>query len=197
MVPPLPSDRRRIRRLLHPSDLSTRSEYAFAEAVRWAKADRAVLLLLYVVGPLAPIVGGEYVASPSLFSEINRALCDGAKESLRRLVARATECGVRGESVLMQGLPADQIVRAARTRDVDLIVMGTHGRTGLLRLIYGSTAQEVVAKAPCPVLLVGPSARQRGVARGHLTAVRGRPGRREANDLSNGPGVPSFGVNGA
>ena len=193
MVTPVPRSRCAIRRLLHPSDLSTWSEPAFAEALRWAKADRAELLLLYVVAPWAPIIGDEYVSSPLLFSELNRALWDGARESLGGLLARATEVGVCGESMLMQGLPADQIVHAAETRDVDLIVMGTHGRTGLPRLIHGSTAQDVVAKAPCPVLLVGPQAGKREFARRHLTAFRRRPASREADDAPNDPGVGSYG----
>jgi nucleotide-binding universal stress UspA family protein len=158
MVPQLPSGRRLVRRLLYPSDFSTRSEYAFAEALRWAKADRAELLLLHVVTPIPFIIGDEYASSPWLYAEINRAFREGAMETLGRLLARAKECGVRGEALVLQGLPASQILHAAESRDVGLIIMGTHGRTGLLRLLLGSVVQEVVAKAPCPVLLVGPSA---------------------------------------
>ena len=158
MVPQLPGGRPLPRRLLHPSDFSTLSEYAFAEALRWAKTDRADLLLLHVVTPTPSIIGDEYASSPWLYAEINRALRDGAMETLGRLLARAKECGVRGEALVLQGLPAHQIVHAAASRNVDLIVMGTHGRTGLLRLLLGSLVQEVLAKAPCPVLLVGPSA---------------------------------------
>ena len=161
IVPQLPNDRRLPRRLLHPSDFSTLCEYAFAEALRWAKTDRAELLLLHVVSPIASIIGDEHVSGPWLYAEINRAFREGAMETLGRLLARAKECGVRGEALVLQGLPAYQIVHAAESRDVDLIVMGTPGRTGLLRLLLGSLVEEVIAKAPCPVLLVGPSAVQR------------------------------------
>jgi nucleotide-binding universal stress UspA family protein len=132
----------------------------FAEALRWAKTDRAELLL-HVVNPTPSIIGDEYVSSPWLSAEINRAFREGAMETLGRLLTRAKEYGVRGEALELQGLPAYQIVHAAESRDVDLIVMGTHGRMGLLRLLLGSLVEEVVAKAPCPVLLVGPSVFQR------------------------------------
>jgi nucleotide-binding universal stress UspA family protein len=108
------------------------------------------------VTPTTSIIGDEYVSSPWLSAEINRAFREGGMETLGRLLTRAKECGVRGEALVLQGLPAYQIVYAAESRDVDLIVMGTHGRTGLLRLLLGSLVEEVVAKAPCPVLLVGP-----------------------------------------
>jgi len=154
----LPSDRQRTRRVLHPTDFSSLSEHAFVEALRWARADRAELLLLHVITPAGPIIGDDYAVSPWLYPEINRALHEGATETLHRLVARAREQGVRGEALVLQGLPASQIVRIAESRGVDLIVMGNHRRTGLMRLLLGSLAEEVTARAPCPVLLVGASA---------------------------------------
>jgi nucleotide-binding universal stress UspA family protein len=167
----LPSEPRQTRRVLHPSDFSLLSEHAFAEALRWARADRAGLLLLHVVVPVVPIMGDECAASPWLYPEMNRALCEGATQTLGRLVGRAKAFGVRAEALVLQGLPANQIVHAACSRDVDLIVMGSVGRTGLMRRIFGGLAEEVVARAPCPVLLVGVSARQRRPARRHLVAV--------------------------
>ncbi len=180
----LSNDRRRIRRVLQPADFSLLSELAFEEALRWARADRAELLLLHVVVPVAPIMGDEYVSSPWLYPEINRALHEGATETLRRLVARAKASDVRGEALVLHGVPARQIVHAAESRQVDLIVMGSHGRTGLMRLILGSLAEEVVAKAPCPVLVVGVSVRRYEALRRHLSAVRsGAPRRADDGEI--------------
>jgi nucleotide-binding universal stress UspA family protein len=69
-------------------------------------------------------------------------------------VARARTDGVRAESLLLQGLPAEQIVRAARSKRADLVVLGTHGRSGLPRLVLGSVAERVIGLARCPVLTV-------------------------------------------
>ena len=166
MARQLPSDRPRARRVLHPTDFSPLSERAFAEALRWARADRAELLLLHVIVPAGPIIGDEYATSPWLYPEINHALREGATETIQRFLARAKEQGVRGEALVRQGLLVNQIVRTAESRDVDLIVMGSHGRTGLTRLLLGNLADEVVARAPCPVLVVGESARRRRVPMG-------------------------------
>lgn len=66
----------------------------------------------------------------------------------------ARKRGVRATSVLGEGLAADQIVRLAKAKEAAMIVMGTHGRTGLSRLVMGSVAMRVIASAPCPVLTV-------------------------------------------
>ena len=70
------------------------------------------------------------------------------------MLARARKSGIRVEAKLLEGVPAEQIVCMARRRDSDLIVIGTHGRTGLGRLLMGSVADRVLRFAPCPVLTV-------------------------------------------
>jgi nucleotide-binding universal stress UspA family protein len=69
-------------------------------------------------------------------------------------VARAKRAGVSAVGLMREGVPAEEIVRAARAQRVDMIVMGTQGRTGFARLVLGSVAGRVVATAPCPVLTV-------------------------------------------
>ena len=74
-------------------------------------------------------------------------------QSMESCLARVTAAGLEGEIVVVHGVPFHEIIETARTQQVDLIVMGTHGRTGLQHLFLGSVAEKVVRLAPCPVLV--------------------------------------------
>ena len=143
----------RIRRILHPSDFSRASAAAFAKAVEMAKANRAELLLLHVQAPVMPLVGDGYV-SPKVYEEIEASARAQAQKQLARLVARAKKAGVRTRTLLLEGVAHEQITRAARSKRADLVVIGTHGRTGLAKFFLGSVAGRVVSTASCPVLTV-------------------------------------------
>jgi nucleotide-binding universal stress UspA family protein len=79
----------------------------------------------------------------------------GARKELDRLVRKAKAAGVRASGIVVDfGVPAERITRLARSRRADVIVMGTHGRTGFRRALLGSVAARVVATAGCPVLTV-------------------------------------------
>lgn len=143
----------RFRRILHPTDFSRASGAAFARAVALAKADRAELLVVHVLTPALPMVGDGYV-SPKVYEQMEASARAAGKKHLDRLVARAKKAGVRARGLLLEGVPHERIVRAARAQRVDLVVMGTHGRTGLARFFLGSVAERVVAMAGCPVLTV-------------------------------------------
>jgi universal stress protein A len=135
-----------IRSILHPTDFSTYSENAFQLALTLARDYEARLVVVHVApAPLAVYGNGLYVPLPANFDE-------GLKEKLNEFVAKA--CEVPLEKKLYEGDPATEILRAAREFKSDLIVLGTHGRTGLGRLLMGSVAEQVVRKAPCPVLTV-------------------------------------------
>lgn len=142
-----------IRRIMHPSDFSTASRAAFAKAVEMAKADRAELILAHVVNPVMPVPGEAYV-SPRVYEEIAATARAWGRKRLARLVAKAKASGVRATALLLDGVAHERIVRAARAKRVDLLILGTHGRSGLARLFVGSVASRVVAAAPCPVLTV-------------------------------------------
>jgi nucleotide-binding universal stress UspA family protein len=141
------------RRILHPSDFSRASGVAFKKAVELAKSDRAELLLVHVMSPIAPIAGEGYV-SPKMYEDIAASSRAWAQKQLDRLLAKAKTSGVRAKGYVLEGVAHDQIARVARSRHADLIVMGTHGRSGLAKLFLGSVAGRVVAAAPCPVLTV-------------------------------------------
>ncbi|HEV8441126.1 MAG TPA: universal stress protein [Methylomirabilota bacterium] len=143
----------RIRRILHPSDFSRASGAAFARAVEMAKTNRAELLVVHVLAPVIPMMGDGYV-SPTVYEEIESTAKRQAQKQLDRLVAKARAAGVRAKSLLMEGVAHEQITRAARSKRADLVVIGTHGRTGLAKFFLGSVAGRVVSMAHCPVLTV-------------------------------------------
>ena len=142
-----------IRRILHPSDFSPASRAAFARALELARTNRAELTIVHVMSVVVPGIGGEYI-SPAVYDQIQRSIAAGAKKHLDALVARARKAGVRAKGLLVEGLAHERIIRAARTQRADVVVMGTHGRTGVARLFLGSVAERVVTLSPCPVMTV-------------------------------------------
>jgi nucleotide-binding universal stress UspA family protein len=134
-----------IRKILHPTDFSERSEYAFRMAYSLARDHGSSLLVLHVV-PVEPVVYGEMILPPR---DVNY---QELKDKLLGL--HGPDGCVRVERRLEEGRPAEEIVRVAEESHCDLIVMGTHGRTGLQRLLVGSVAEQVMRKGPCPVLTV-------------------------------------------
>jgi nucleotide-binding universal stress UspA family protein len=143
----------RSRRILHPSDFSRASSAAFARAVAMAKTDRAQLLLVHVLAPSVPIAGEGYI-SPKVYEDLEASSRAYAQKRLSALQAKARKAGVKAVTLLLDGVAHERIARAAKSRKADLIVIGTHGRTGLAKFFLGSVASRVVAAAPCPVLTV-------------------------------------------
>jgi nucleotide-binding universal stress UspA family protein len=144
-----------LRRILVPIDWSELSQRALGLAVPLAREHAAELFLLYVV-PLPALMYG-----PPPETYLNQML-----EALRRL--QPGDPKVRVRHLVAEGAPALAILSAARGSQCDLIVMGTHARTGLKRLLLGSVAEDVIRKAPCPVLAVKTevSSRPCGLVRG-------------------------------
>lgn len=132
--------------VLHPTDFSDRSAYALRLACALAR-DYDARLVVLTVAHVPVFVGGE--GMPPLSVEEIRA---EAEQRLRDLEIPID--GIRVERRLEVGDPAAEILNAARLAGADLIVMGTHGRTGLGRLLMGSVAEQMVRRADCPVLTV-------------------------------------------
>jgi nucleotide-binding universal stress UspA family protein len=139
--------------VLHPTDFSPSSRPAFNHALALARDEGAELLLVHVLPTVMPMVGEGYM-SPTTFDDLQRSMRAQAQKQLDRLVAKAKTARVRARGLLYEGVAADAIVRAARAKRAKLIVIGTHGRTGLSRLFMGSVAERVVGTAPCPVLTI-------------------------------------------
>jgi nucleotide-binding universal stress UspA family protein len=142
------------RRILHASDFSPASRPAFRRALDLARANRAGLTLVHIYSTYIPMMGEGYVGGGQVYDKMIADIRTDAQRRLGRLVAEARKKGVRAKGLALGGIPHDRIVRAARSTRADLIVLGTHGRTGLGRLFLGSVAARVVTLAPCPVLTV-------------------------------------------
>jgi nucleotide-binding universal stress UspA family protein len=142
---------KRARNLLYATDFSRASRPAFAKALELAKQDRARLVLLHVLMPPSPFLGEELPAS---YVELQVRARREVERQLALLVAQAKKAGVRVEAQLTEGVPSEAILRAARRQRADLIVIGTHGRTGLGRVFMGSVAERVLQRATVPVLTV-------------------------------------------
>ena len=144
---------RRIRRILHPSDFSSASGAAFARAVELARRARAELIVVHVISVVVPGVGEGFI-SPKVYDDIQQSMTSEAARRIDALVARARKAGIRARGLLLEGAAHERITRAARTQRADLVVMGTHGRTGVSRFFVGSVAERVVTLSPCPVMTV-------------------------------------------
>jgi nucleotide-binding universal stress UspA family protein len=144
---------KRLRRVLHATDFSRASGPAFTEAVALARRDRARLLILHVLLPASPFLAGAVNLPPSYLELQVRARRE-AERRLGALLDRARHEGVRVEGRLAGGAPAQDILRWARRKGADLIVIGTHGRSALGRFFMGSVAERVVRLSPIPVLTV-------------------------------------------
>ena len=142
-----------IRNVLVATDFSSASRGAFRSAVASAAESGAALWIAHVAAPPPPLSPEGYVF-PRFYDDISNAIRADAKKKLAGLLARARKSGVRAEGLLLNGIPHEALNRAARRHRADLMVLGTHGRTGLRRLLVGSVAARVVATAPCPVLTV-------------------------------------------
>jgi nucleotide-binding universal stress UspA family protein len=133
-------------RVLVPFDWSAPAYQALEEALALAKPCRAHLTLLYVLyfPPRAAAFVAPYMA----------AIEDRIGQALDALLQRVQDAGVEGRGLLVHGVPWQKIVDVAQAMQADLIVMGTHGRTGLSRLLLGSVAASVQRHAPCPVRMM-------------------------------------------
>jgi nucleotide-binding universal stress UspA family protein len=148
--------RLQLRRILLPTDFSGCANYALPYAAAIARAARATVICINVVEPIVPAVGYTGMAEAMPIAEMNEQLEDSAEREMPDLLGCDDLHGVKVEEVIAHGDAAAEIVRVASERDVDLIVISSHGRTGFGRMIFGSTAEAVVRHAHCPVLVVKP-----------------------------------------
>jgi nucleotide-binding universal stress UspA family protein len=143
----------KLRRILVPLDFSGHSRRALETAVPLAKRYGGKIILVHVVQPpvaLSPIPGsGQYLVPMDTNLAIN-----GAKTHLDELAAKLVPGELLERTLVRQGHSYHEITAAARTLKVDLIVIATHGHSGLKRVLIGSTTERVVRHAHCPVLTV-------------------------------------------
>lgn len=143
-----------LKRILVPTDFSDHSERAAAYAAELARRfEVRQVHCLHVVDIPADLLAtsGYYMTGPS--EQFIEQVREESQKSLREFVAKHLK-DLPVETVFLEGRPFVEIIRYARDKDVQLIVIATHGRTGLKHALFGSVAEKVVRKAPCPVLVV-------------------------------------------
>jgi nucleotide-binding universal stress UspA family protein len=140
------------KKILVPIDFSSHSERAAALAAQLAHTFDASVTLLHVYAvPKYPLPDGYVLTSPAATSQIMEGMSNVLRDAKERAAAKGAP---RVDALLVEGAAFAEIVRTAREKQHDLIVMGTHGRTGLQHALMGSVAEKVVRKAHCPVLTV-------------------------------------------
>ncbi|HEX8707605.1 MAG TPA: universal stress protein [Pyrinomonadaceae bacterium] len=145
-----------IRSILLPTDFSECANYALQYATSLARTAGASIICVHVVEPVMPTVGYTGITEPLPMSDISDQLEESATRELPKIAGQEECSGLKVEEVIAHGDASSEIVRVAKERGVDLIVISSHGRTGLGRIFFGSTAEAVVRHAPCPVLVVKP-----------------------------------------
>lgn len=141
------------KRILCPVDFSDFSASAYEYALTLAEYYKAHLVALHAV-ELSKYPYADYAGATGDLADLLRALCEGGEVKLREFVKKHSGHGVEPKLVVNQGNASDLILSFAQKDDVELIVMGTHGRRGFDRLVLGSTTDHVMRKACCPVLVV-------------------------------------------
>ena len=139
-----------LRNVLFATDFSQASYAALPYAVSIARHYRSNLHVAHII---TPDVSG--LIAPRLIDSIRSELKAAATEKLEELIRSAGVGDINYELLVAEGVVGDALVGMIRTKDIDLVVLGTHGRRGLRKLVLGSVAEEVFRVAPCPVLSVG------------------------------------------
>lgn len=139
-----------IQKVLVPIDFSDYSKNALKYAVNFSRQFNANMILVYVVEPVIypPDFSMGQIALPSVNTEWDIK----AKEELDKLAKSEIPAEVKVTTILKTGKPFFEIIETAAEENVDLIIIATHGHSGVEHILFGSTAEKVVRKAPCPVL---------------------------------------------
>ena len=145
-----------VRSILVPTDFSECARHAVPVAAEFARLLGARVVCLHVVEPVVQPIGWTPAAEPMPAPELGERLEEAAARDLPAFSESEEFAGLEVEHVLARGEPAAEIVRVAEERGAGLIVISSHGRTGLGRILFGSTAESVVRHARCPVLVVKP-----------------------------------------
>jgi nucleotide-binding universal stress UspA family protein len=138
--------------ILFATDFSDSSDHAFRFALSMAKCFNSSLLILHVINELVDL-RGFYVPHIS-FDKLEEEMDASARKMMYKFIHNQLADYPNVQSFVTPGIPYDEILRLADEKGVDLIVMGTHGRTGLDHVLFGSTAEKVVRKSPVPVMTI-------------------------------------------
>jgi nucleotide-binding universal stress UspA family protein len=138
--------------ILFATDFSESSDYAFQYASTLARKFEARLMIIHVINEPVDL-RGFYVPHIS-FEKLEEEIEEGAKKMMDKFCRTHIRDFENYETFIVPGIPYDEIIKKAVEQSADLIVLGTHGRTGLDHVLFGSTAEKVVRKSSIPVMTI-------------------------------------------
>jgi len=141
-----------IKTILFPTDFSNGARAAMDHAISLAKDYQAKLILLYVIQDIS--IAEWYIPSSLSVADLVEDMQKSASQEMDKWIADVSVSVKDVEKMIVRGVPFVEIIQTAKEKKADLIVIGTHGRTGIDHMLFGSTAEKVVRKAACPVLTV-------------------------------------------
>lgn len=141
-----------LRSILVPIDFSDNSKKALRYAIPFAQQFNASLILVYIVEPT--IYPSDFGFGQIGFPDVERELHEKALGEMSALSAALIPKTMKTSTIVGTGIPFVEITQYAKEQEVDMIIVATHGRTGVEHILFGSTAEKIIRKAPCPVLVV-------------------------------------------
>lgn len=141
-----------IKNILVPVDFSEYSLKALRYAASYASISKAAIHLLHVIEPI--IYPSDFAIGQLTFPNIENELREKAEMELLNLSKSDILRGIPVTTGIKDGIPFVESIAYAKDEKIDLIIISTHGRTGVEHILFGSTAEKIVRKAPCPVLVV-------------------------------------------
>jgi len=142
----------KVEKILFPTDFSEGSFHALPYAVDLSKHYNAKLYILHIIYDVFRATN-SHIPHVSA-DELHKEMSDWAENEMEECCLEDIRGLKDSEKAVLKGIPNEEIVKFATEKKVDMIVMGTYGKVGLERLIFGSTAEKVVRRAPCPVMTV-------------------------------------------
>ena len=143
-----------IKKIIFATDFSDNSKYALTFALSFAQKYDALLYILHVIQQPSYPLGMYAEISFDAMDKFSQSISDAVEKEVQTLKEKDLKGYTKYECLIVHGTPFLEILRTAKEKHADLIVVGTHGRTGLDHVLFGSTAEKVVRRAPCPVLSV-------------------------------------------
>lgn len=141
-----------VSKILVPIDFSDYSKMALDYAVEFAKKFNSQLFLIYVIEPI--VYASDFGLGQVPISSIDMEIQSRAEDEMQKLINEKVPKETKVSWIVKVGKPFIEIINEAKERDCDLIIIATHGHTGIEHILFGSTAEKVVRKSPIPVLVV-------------------------------------------
>ncbi len=142
----------KIEKILIPVDFSEYSKMALDYSIEFSKKFNSELILIYVIEPI--VYPSDFGLGQIPINQVDFEIQSKAESELKKLVEEKIPSELKATYVVRTGKPFLEIINAAKEYDCDLIIIATHGHTGIEHILFGSTAEKVVRKSPIPVLTV-------------------------------------------